>query len=500
MVSYLRQFSIPIHSLALFRILLGISLLYNLCLVKLPYATAFYGSDPMIPAPLFRAMNGNTAFSVFDWVRNDIFAYIFIGIGIVSSLLLTIGFRTRYAALVSLFVYWNLLQASAKFVFGFDFYTFQLLFWACFLPLDGAFALQKKAASSRPNWAVCAIILYQIAWVYFASGCAKYGESWIGGYAVRNMLMDLWATRPLGTYLANTPWLYQPLTYITLAAECLFPLFVFILFKKHILRYVGVVFLIGFHVSILLMYDVANFSITGLAAAALLLPTHFWARFSSHKSKPDEPVPTATPAIAPITWQRYVLYGFIAFSAYIITEKNLFFLTRYSALKNQACIVQLSEQLRFLDIPSPVKISYFVQFWKMFAPNPPAKVGWLALETTKNDGYTYDFFTDRLIENKPRINWTPKGYEYYLLRYSRTFDYPDESGSQFKLFLKYWIPYVMKREQGNTSDINELYLTDYLYIVTDQSKPHQPEITYNMYKAAEIVAAEYKIESEIPLF
>ncbi len=151
MISYLRQFSIPIHSLALFRILLGISLLYNLCLVKLPYATAFYGSDPMIPAPLFRAMNGNTAFSVFDWVRNDIFAYIFIGIGIVSSLLLTIGFRTRYAAIVSLFVYWNLLQASAKFVFGFDFYTFQLLFWACFLPLDGAFALQKKNCILAPK-------------------------------------------------------------------------------------------------------------------------------------------------------------------------------------------------------------------------------------------------------------------------------------------------------------------------------------------------------------
>lgn len=497
MIEKIKYLSLPDSSVGLFRIFLGVSLLYNLVFIKLPYSGAFYGAEPMIPADLFRVMNGGNSFSIFDWIRHDVFAYCFIVLGIISTLFLTIGFRTRYAAWVSLFVYWNLLQASSKFIFGFDFYTFQMLFWACFLPLDNAFAVQKNAIPKPPNLSICFVILYQIAWVYFASGLAKYGESWVGGYAVRNMLMDLWATKPLGTYLSNTPLFYQPLTYATLVLECIFPLLVFSPFKFHGLRYIGIIFLVGFHVSVLLMYDVANFSITGLAVAALLLPQHFW---DSIGKKSTVMAGENKNTFRPISWRQYAVYTFVIFSLYIITEKNLFFIANYSALKKSSTVAAIKEKLHFLDIPSPVKVSYFVQFWKMFAPNPPVKAGWIALETKKGDGYTYDFFTDKLIVEQPQINWTPKGYEYYLLMYSRTFDFPDNSGSRFKLFLKYWIPYVLKQRRGNTTDINQLYLTDYLYIVADQSVPNMPPITFNMYSAAEIIQAKYEIESEIPLF
>lgn len=457
---------LDVRSLSLFRIVLGISVLYNLIFVKWDFVIVFIGKNRLIPQSVLSKMNGKNSFSIFDYIQNDTFAYLFLIAGIIAAFLYTIGYYTRIFSWLTLFFYWNITQAISSYGFGFDFYTFQLLFWSCFLPLDNFFAVTQKEQVVMPRFSVSFVLLFQIICVYFFTGIAKYGISWKGGYAIHNMLMDNWATLPAASFLIDKPYLYKPLTYCTLFIDCSFPFLLLLPSPKSVFRYIIVIFLIMFHLSILLMYVVGNFSITGFAAAAVLIPADFWNRFYKTKNKI---------IFQPLKKQvNYLLISFCIFAIYIITVKNLIFSTKYTVVKNFQSVEIIKKGLNAIDIPSPVKVSFFLQHWKMFAPNPPSKLGWLALEIKKEDGYYYDFITNQLITDVPTVYWYPKGYEALLIKYSRNYIFTP-TGDKYKIFLKYWIPYKIKQINPN-ADYKSIVFADYTFLSTDQSVPHIPPL------------------------
>ncbi|MFN8309503.1 MAG: hypothetical protein U0T73_06020 [Chitinophagales bacterium] len=471
---------IDLRSLALFRIFLGISVLYNLIVVKWSYAVQFYGAHTILPHLVQLNVNGANSYSIFSVIHNDTFAYVFIATGILTSALLTLGVYSRIMAWATLFIFWNLIQASSYYCFGFDFYTFQMLFWACFLPLDAHFAILPKARF-KPALSFSIVILFQIAWVYFATGLAKYGPSWSEGFAVRVMLMDRWTGNAAGTWLSEQPVLYALLTYFTLVAEYLFPFAVFDFTKGKWLRYFGVLFLFVFHLTIFSMYSVANFSISGFAVACLLLPNIFWRRLEEgfRFTRPVE-----LPSVRWTQRQRKLAWTFCIFAIVVILEKNLDFLSRHSAFRKE------DSAPIAIDIPSPVKTSFFLQYWKMFAPNPPSLIGWWTLEGEK-DGKPYDFMAERPVTNDTFPLWHPTGYEYYLAMYSRNFPVK-ERGDKFKLFLKYWIPY-MKAKKGISGPVNLAYFN---YLVLDQSAPYTPRIEKTLVPDTFFTNVRYVIEQD----
>lgn len=456
---------LDVRSLSLFRIVLGVSLLYNLIIIRWNYAVELLGKDRIVPIDIMHKLNGTNAFSVFDIIQNNNFAFIYLLLTILSAGFYTIGYKTKFFSWITLFLYWNILQATSSYCFGFDFYTFQLLFWSCFLPLDNFFSVSKKVQIVKPYFSVTFVLLFQIVCVYFFTGLAKYGISWKGGYAVHNMLMDNWATLSPSSLLIDKPYLYKPLTYATLLADILFPFLIFIPSPRSVFRYVIVVYLIGFHLCIFLMYNVGNFSITGFAAATVLLPSDFWDRF--HKT--DKKIISA-----PHNRWNYVLILFCLVSIYIITVKNLVFSTKYTAAKDWKNIKDIKSFLSKVDVTAPVKVSFFIQNWKMFAPNPPLKLGWMSLEIKKEDGFYYDLLTNQLITDVPTIYWYPSGYEGLIIKYSRNYVYP-ASGDKYKIFLKYWIPYVIKKKNIKYDSIKILFV-DYVFFSADQSTPFVPPL------------------------
>lgn len=457
---------LDVRSISMFRIVLGCSLLFNLIIVRWSFVTEVLGKDRIIPYSVMQKLNGSNSFSLFDYVHNNTFAYFFMVLAIVSAALYTIGFKTRIVSWITLLLYWNIMQATSSFCFGFDFYTFQLLFWSCFLPLDNFFAISKRERIVKPYFPVAFVLLFQITCVYFFTGLAKYGMSWKGGYAIHNMLMDTWSTNPVSAFLIDKPFLYRPLTYTTLCMDYLFPILLFLPSPKSFSRYLIVCFLFVFHLSIVLMYNVGNFSYSGFAVAALLIPSHFWDKLLKvdYKAIVEQPLSK---------WVNYVGIGFSIFAIYVITVKNLVFCTKYTAARNWESIDRVKSGLNKVDIPSPVKVSFFLQHWKMFAPNPPAKLGWLTLEVLKDDGYNYDFMTNELVTDVPTIYWNPSGYEGLIMKYARNYSYPTDI--KFKTFLKYWIPYKIQKINPK-ADHKKILFVDYSFFATDQSVPYQPPL------------------------
>ncbi len=482
-LSYLKA---DLRSLSLFRIILGISILYNLY-IKSFYCIEFWGAEPIIPIPLFQTLNGVNSISIFDYIRNDNFAYLYFAASYFFTLLFTLGIKTRITTVICCFLFWNLLQSSATFTFGFDYYTFHLLFLACFLPLDSHFLVKifkEQKAINEPRLIFSILIFYQIAWIYLASAFAKYGESWMNGYAVQNMLLDKWATTGLGKLLSDQYWYYMPATYLTLTLEFSLVFLIFLPYKSSLLRFIASTILFVFHLNIALTYDVGNFSISGFAAAALLLPAAFWDRLKVHKTAFQK-----TDLVKNVYLRRIGLY-FSIFVLFVITVKNLNFCSNNNFFKDSAIAKSMNSVLAFANIPSPIRVSFFNQHWKMFAPNPPVKSGWLALEVQKKDGLTYDFFNNQLITEEPKINWTPKGLEFYLLYYCRNFDNPNGNNVKYKLFLKYWIKYILKKHKYPMAEIDNLIFSDYIY--TTAKKPHKKKVNFSLYSAVEIINQEFE--------
>lgn len=486
---FFHSLAFDLRSLAAFRILLGLSIAYNLFCIKFSYALEIWGKHPIIPQKVQQRLNGLNSFSIFDFIRNDTFVWFYFAVCGLVALAFILGFKLKYTKWVLLFLFWNLLQANSAFSFGFDFFTFQLLFWACFLPVDANFSIEKKkTVSDYTIWSF--LLLFQICWVYFSTGWAKYGISWQQGFAVRNMLLDEWAVNELGKFLADKRWFYLPATYISLYTERFFPLLVFFPFKRNILLYVTSIFLLFFHLSIFLTYSVGNFSISGIAVAFLLLPGSFWEKFGIEATQTSN----LKISFFNVTLPKKIGAIFCVIAAIIITQKNVFFLFKYSSLKeNKGFQETMMPFYQQLDIPNPVKTSFFIQFWKMFAPNPPVKAGWITLEKRNEDGTDSDVFTNKKVPLKPTVFWRPKGMEYYLMMYARNFDFPDNSGLKFKVFIKYWIPYALKRENISSSELNNIIFADYLKIVAEQTTNSEPNVEYKLYKAADFVNANYQI-------
>ncbi len=445
------------RSVSLFRILLGVSILYNLIFIKLPYTAQFWGEHTIIPVQVMQFMNGKDAFSIFDYIRNDLFAYGWMGVSILLAVLFTIGFRTQLISFLLLFFYFNILQAFARYNPGFDKYTFQLLTWSCFLPLSNFFSVQNKDAKKEiPTW-VSVILVVQLCWIYCCTGLAKYGDSWINGYAVKIMASDVWNASSMASFFAENNWVYKPLTYLTLFFEVLFPFLILIPSPRDVLRYTAIIFLIVFHGSIFLLTDVGSFSLTGLAAAMLLLPASFWDKIGYQRS-----ICYVQPESSRL--KTYFLTILTASVLFIISEKNIVFLAKNSAWRNSVSSNATVYILKKIDIPVFIENSFLFQNWKMFAPNPIMEAGWLSIEYKGEDGLLYDLFTDEIIPaTQHKINFQPRGMEMHLLSYARAMHNNDKWYT--RVFIKYWYFYQLAIRKIPKSEYGNYYLAEYRYLI-----------------------------------
>lgn len=463
-----RSWSLDERSVSLFRIILGFSILYLLVTNKLPWAAECWGADRIIPEDVRLYVHGKLNYSVFDYVHSNVFAYVWIYTAIALSFLYAIGFRTRIVSVLLLFFMLNLWQATPFFTHGFDRYTMCFLTWSCFLPLDNHFSIRPPAVKkSVPFWASL-IMLMQIMWIYFGTGIVKYGDAWTQGFAIKLMASDQWMTTPLASVFSSNEWLYRPLTYLTLILDWLFPLLLLLPFYKQWNRYVVVLYLFGFHLSVHLIADVSNFSLSGIAVSAILLPTHFWDKFNIGNTQKYEPSIYSG-------WQRYAVHGLAAFILYVLFIKNILFVTKNCAAAKQPYMQSVTAALRYADIPSPMSNWFFKQEWKMFAPEPSYELGWISMEYIGDDNILYDFFThDIVAKNKHEIHFRPKGMLFHYLMPCRSMHF--KARWKERAFLKFWYFYNLEKAGVPPEKWKNYFITEYKFTLLKEQELAPSEV------------------------
>ena len=180
-------FGCTTKALALYRIALGTILLAEL-LLRFRFLHAFYTDEGTHPlSVLIPNVDAIYKLMCVHCLSGQLMVQqLLLGLQCAFAFGLAIGYKTRYMAIISWFLYFSLTLRNTWLSFILDRYYHYLLFYAMFLPLDHCWAISicPQRKTNNPgrilSFATVALKL-QVTWIYLDAGLGKYNDP-LGGW------------------------------------------------------------------------------------------------------------------------------------------------------------------------------------------------------------------------------------------------------------------------------------------------------------------------------
>ncbi len=269
------------RSIGLFRIILGIGLIFQHILIKWPAWELFFSENGCLYQRKYLEFIGELHPSIFLQIQSIGLFHLVMTLALLSYICILLGLKTKYTSFIAIFFFWNINQHLVFLSSGWDMYGMCMLTMALLLPLDQAFSVSPskyKLRNIRENqkW-IYRFCLLQISLIYITSSLTKTDITWLNGSAFQNIISDQHLQRWFAPMLLKSPPLLKGLNYLTLILE--FSIGIFVLLYAFLPKRVKalpsfLIFLL--HFGIFLVIDVEPFIFYALGAAALLIPNNSW--------------------------------------------------------------------------------------------------------------------------------------------------------------------------------------------------------------------------------
>jgi hypothetical protein len=273
--------AIDLRSLALFRVCLGVVVLYDF-LARLPDLRAHYSDDGVLP----RRALGEVAWHLRLYLLSGELRWVggLFAISILASVALVLGWRTRLATFVCWFSLLSLHTRNGLVLQGGDALIVLLLLWSLFLPLGAHWSVEawqtraQKAPLSPRIFGAATVALYlQVAVMYFITGTLKLAmPHWRRGEGVTLALSTDEFVTGFGLLLLPHQGLLVMMSHFTLALEILGPFLLLVPASRTRFRTALVFSFIAFHVGLALTMRLGLFSFVCMTAWIFALPSGFW--------------------------------------------------------------------------------------------------------------------------------------------------------------------------------------------------------------------------------
>jgi hypothetical protein len=276
-----RTVSYDFRSLALWRILTGIAVLYDLIFYKLLFLEKYYFSEALRPESTLNSFFGN-GFGLIEALGTTGFT-VFVYLSVLLALFYTVGLFDKLVKPV-LFLCYSLIVVNSLYLLnGFHFMILVSVFWSIFLPTGIVWSLSKTKEVAIHPLAVYGLYL-QIAFIYLTGALLKNGAIWTEGSAIELIVQDEYYASNFAFILRDVPETSKMLTYTSLIWEFLIPIFILWPFYKN-LKGIAAMMIVMLHIGIAMLVQVGPFLIIGTAFSAALLPRQFWERLKFLKIK-----------------------------------------------------------------------------------------------------------------------------------------------------------------------------------------------------------------------
>lgn len=456
MIRFSSSIALDLRSIAVFRILIGGIILYDL-VNRIPYAELFLSdAGAFSRTDLLALTNRPWSFSVYMMLGETSQVVALMLINAATALLLMAGLWTRWASLLCWILLISLQHRNPLVLNGGDTLLSLLVFWAMFLPLNGRWSLDALLSkdgvgtfpvTNRYVGIPGMALMLQVVFLYAFTVMLKTGGLWKSGEAVGYVVMNMSLIKAGAVWLSQFEGLLPFISKLTWHWEWFGCLLLLCPFANGLTRMAAIFGYSLMQLSFYLTLDLALFPFVSTAACLALLPGQFW-RLSERLWR-DGP------------WERGVeVLRREAVSMRGRGGKIMRPGRGAAVLTGTALALVLFWNLRGLP-DSPLKqqtpdwvkqVMYAAklrQSWGMFAANPPRTSKWYALEAQLANGDSIDLlnpsepftlrrpqlFTDRL----PDRRWTKflsalskKKYrslrddflEYFVSRWNRRVDGP----------------------------------------------------------------------------
>ncbi len=442
-------FVLDLRSIALFRALLGLTMLYDVA-CRLPYAKLFLSDDGVFSrADHLELISRPWSLSLYMAIGDPLQVGLLLLLHGLAAVALAIGYRTRFAAIVCWALLVSLQHRNPLVLNGGDTLLCLFAFWALFLPLNARFSIDRLLASENDDrrfpptenryHAVPGFALFaQIAIVYSFTWALKSGELWRNGEAVSYALHNLGMITKGGSWLRNYTEIHPFLTRLTYHWEWAGLILALCPWKNGVTRLAAIGGFVAMHLSFAATLDLALFPLVSTIGWLALLPTLFWDAVAARARRFGE---------AGQRWRARL--GRRCAAGHIIAPGPLssFIAAIAIALVFVWNLAGLPDSPLQGNVPQPIenalRLVKLRQKWSMFAANPPRNSTWYAIEAQLVNGDSYDLlypetlystrrpdvFTDRLpdrrwgkfiaqIGKKRYRALRPKFVEYFVQRWN----------------------------------------------------------------------------------
>lgn len=410
------------RSVELFRILLGLVLLVDLC-SDFYYARDFYSRDGLFPRTLWASTYEYFAvWSVHSVLDSVAFARCLIGIQIIAALALVAGYRSQLAAFISWILFVSLLNRNLLATDGGDQIASYLLFSAIFLPLSQRFSLDFRLGRvhlTHQNLITnlgAVFLVCQMAILYVFAGIAKLQNlDWWNGSAMDLILRWNEYAKPLAATLRSSSAMSKLAVWITPWFEVLGPIAFILGGRVQWLRTLSVVAFFVLHVFIHLSLTLSLFCFYPMAGLAALLPVSFWERLIG--------------IIPSKRWKEFLTFkSSVAKNAGRPVDRRLIFIAKGVGIFLAACSAYSALPAVFGERKLPYSgviqdvndLTFGWQNWNLFR-SPPHLSGWYRACGVTKDGRRIDIFDSGAAYNAskpyyPAGKFQSRRWQSYIMR------------------------------------------------------------------------------------
>ena len=275
-------FGVDLRTLALFRVLLGVYLVADICL-RSRDLSAHYTDFGVMPRDVAMSMLSPSSFSIHLMNGSATFqAGLFLLAGFVAVMLI-IGWRTRLATILSWVLLLSLQNRNTAILSGEDNLALLLLFWAMFLPIGARYSFDAalddnsgKADDGYFSIGTAALLLQGMS-MYFFSALLKSDPIWIpDGTAVYYALqLDYFAT-PFALWFRQFEGLMQGLTFYVWTLELVGPVLIFSPILHRPLRALLMVCFMTMHFGFWLCLEIGLFPLISIIMNLTFMPGWMW--------------------------------------------------------------------------------------------------------------------------------------------------------------------------------------------------------------------------------
>lgn len=397
---------LDLRSLAFGRMLLGLVLALD-TLIRWSDLTAHYSDYGILPRRVLLDAGWNPNYLSLHMVTGEsLWLHPLFALQVAAGLALAIGYRTRWATLLSWILLVSIHNRNPWLLNGGDVYLRVILFWMLFLPWGkvwswdaragvkdtGLWVAPSKGLSVR-SFAALGLLL-QVCCLYWFAALPKWHPSWVADYSAIDIALHLdHLMKPFGLVFREMFSEYLgTLTYLVFQWEVWGPFLFWFPFDRGQVRSVTAFLFIGMHVGFEVTFELGLFPLICCCVPFLLLPAWIWEvplkkltgildRRLARPEPREEPVRES----AFRRWPRETILGF--FVVYVLAWNFG------------------NEQFRpSLWLPDSLDwIGYTLrldQRWNMFSPSPPYQDGWWVIAGRRRDGSTLDIMNPR-----EQVNW-----------------------------------------------------------------------------------------------